>query len=162
MLDLQVAVDNVGLSFLHPPGAWRSSNTNLSGARPKKMCAFMEVEDLSAGYNTYRCLSPHEPPAARVAVLAPTGRGLLRRQYSLDRGDDPAGSSASGHAPAVPMGRGLYKQNSAGAAHDLQRIEEAPGDVRDRMTSAYLARTRELASVSSKSVSAESLGNEVK
>lgn len=142
----EVAVDLLGVSFLNPPSTWRSSSSNLSGPRPKKPTAFQEEEDLSSGFNHYRCLSPHDPPASRVAALAAVGRGFLKRQYSLDRGDDPAGNQGT-IACVAPPARGLHKQNSAGAAHDLQRIEEVP----------KLVRPRELASVSSKSASAESL-----
>ncbi|KAK3912564.1 ATP synthase F(0) complex subunit C2, mitochondrial [Frankliniella fusca] len=177
----EVAVDLLGVSFLNPPGTWRSSSTNLSGPLPprtKKPSAFLEEEDLSSGFNHYRCLAPHEPSAARVSSIASLGRGFLKRQYSLDRGDDPAGGSGSGAGAGVGVpgagaglgagsgtagqGRGLHKQNSAGAAHDLQRIEEVP---RERMPHplplppgpAVLVRPRELSNVSSKSVSAESL-----
>lgn len=161
----EVAVDLLGVSFLNPPSTWRSSSTNLSGPpRPKKPTAFLEEEDLSSGFNHYRCLSPHDPPQSRVAALASLGRGFLKRQYSLDRGDDPAGSSGSGGPGGVggpatvgcSVGRGLHKQNSAGAAHDLQRIEEIPVGLA-RPAPAVLVRPRDLSNVSSKSVSAESL-----
>ncbi|KAE8747328.1 hypothetical protein FOCC_FOCC005971, partial [Frankliniella occidentalis] len=93
----EVAVDLLGVSFLNPPGTWRSSSTNLSGPpRAKKPSAFLEEEDLSSGFNHYRCLAPHEPPQSRVSNLNSLGRGFLKRQYSLDRGDDPAGGSGAG------------------------------------------------------------------
>jgi hypothetical protein len=66
---------------------------------------------------------------------------LLKRQFSLDRGDEPTVHSLSGASSVSTMtldsavsvgtpraastGR-LFKQNSAGAAHDLERIEEIP------------------------------------
>ncbi|KAL7302296.1 hypothetical protein TKK_0004960 [Trichogramma kaykai] len=66
----------------------------------------------------------------------PASCRLLRRQFSLDRADDQpstsglqqqqAGSSSSGdplHSRQTPR---LFKQNSAGAANDLERIEEVP------------------------------------
>lgn len=64
---------------------------------------------------------------------------LLRRQFSLDRADEPTGgsSSTSGTSSSeqqqqqqVPLQHRppprLFKQNSAGAANDLERIEEVP------------------------------------
>ncbi|OXU32024.1 hypothetical protein TSAR_004322 [Trichomalopsis sarcophagae] len=59
---------------------------------------------------------------------------LLRRQFSLDRADEPTGASSSGAASSseqqVPLQHRppprLFKQNSAGAANDLERIEEVP------------------------------------
>ena len=52
---------------------------------------------------------------------------LLRRQFSLDRTDEPSSSSfgAPDSTQHRPMPR-LFKQNSAGAANDLERIEEVP------------------------------------
>lgn len=50
-----------------------------------------------------------------------SGARLLKRQFSLDRGDDPS----SGEAAKSTQPR-LHKQNSAGAAHDLEKIEEIP------------------------------------
>lgn len=141
-----MGVDLLGVNFFNQQGAWRSSSTNLSAlARAKKN--YLGIEDLSSGFNTYRCISPNDPPPARVAALAAMGRGYLRRQYSLDRSDDPAGSTVSGTAS-----RTLHKQNSAGAAptaHDLQRIEENPKNL------AKVTSPRDLSNVSSES--AESL-----
>lgn len=156
---VQLAMDRLlGLSYYNPPGTWRSSSTNLQNPlRPKKAAPFAE-EDLSAGFNTYRCLSPHDPPAARVVALQAlqgmqgAGRGFLKRQYSLDRGDDPAGGSASAAGTAP---RTLHKQNSAGAAPDLHRIEEVPGRALPHVH-VPAARTRAMPSLSSNS--SESLG----
>lgn len=46
---------------------------------------------------------------------------MLKRQFSLDRGDDPSASEAQKSGQSR-----LHKQNSAGAApaHDLEMIEE--------------------------------------
>lgn len=53
----------------------------------------------------------------------PGGR-KLKRQFSLDRPDDPV-SIIPEQLPHRSTPR-LYKQNSAGAANDLERIEEVP------------------------------------
>lgn len=45
---------------------------------------------------------------------------MLKRQYSLDRGDDPIASDQKSSCAR------MSKQNSAGAAHDLEMIEEIP------------------------------------
>ncbi|KAG8229168.1 hypothetical protein J437_LFUL009885, partial [Ladona fulva] len=88
--------------------------------------------DLSLPYNHYRCLPPgegsssHTNAAAASAMLLlrsgnqGAGCRLLKRQFSLDRGDDTAPSNA-------PERGRLFKQNSAGAAaiaSELERIEE--------------------------------------
>lgn len=60
---------------------------------------------------------------------------LLRRQFSLDRADEPSKDEAAGGGAGGPSTSGLqhratprlFKQNSAGAANDLERIEEVPG-----------------------------------
>lgn len=48
---------------------------------------------------------------------------LLKRQFSLDRADEPSILIPDHNARLTPR---LYKQNSAGAANDLERIEEVP------------------------------------
>ncbi|XP_031787096.1 guanylate cyclase 2D isoform X2 [Nasonia vitripennis] len=83
---------------------------------------------------------------------------LLRRQFSLDRADEPTGASSSGAASSseqqVPLQHRppprLFKQNSAGAANDLERIEEVPSTPQASAGQAY----RHSASVS---LSVESL-----
>ncbi|XP_043283814.1 retinal guanylyl cyclase 2 isoform X2 [Venturia canescens] len=87
-------------------------------------------DDLSTPYNHYRCLSPNE------YNLSSTGKGssgrFLKRQFSLDRADDPLtiASIISEQQPSQQSinraGQRLCKQNSAGAANDLERIEEIP------------------------------------
>jgi len=52
------------------------------------------------------------------------GCRMLKRQFSLDRPDDPV-SIIPEPLPHRSTPR-LYKQNSAGAANDLERIEEVP------------------------------------
>lgn len=57
---------------------------------------------------------------------------LLRRQFSLDRADEPSTSGTttdqiSGQSQQHRQTTRLFKQNSAGAANDLERIEEVPG-----------------------------------
>ena len=49
---------------------------------------------------------------------------LLKRQFSLDRADEPAVIVPDQHT--LRTAPRLNKQNSAGAAHDLERIEEIP------------------------------------
>lgn len=46
---------------------------------------------------------------------------MLKRQYSLDKGDDPTQDKS--HTASNSR---VHKQNSAGAAHDLEKIEEMP------------------------------------
>lgn len=56
------------------------------------------------------------------------GCRILKRQFSLDRPDDPTSSVVPDQSSTVNQKSGprLYKQNSAGAANDLERIEEVP------------------------------------
>lgn len=49
---------------------------------------------------------------------------MLKRQFSLDRPDEPV--SIIPEQPQLRSTPRLYKQNSAGAANDLERIEEVP------------------------------------
>lgn len=77
---------------------------------------------------------------------------MLKRQFSLDRPDEPVSiipeqSSAVGQHRSTPR---LYKQNSAGAANDLERIEEVPAAI----PGPFLQNYRHAASVS---LSVESL-----
>lgn len=130
------SINNSSISF-------RASNRHRRGINSQE-------EDLSSPYNHYRCLSPSENLNLHNHYIKPHhgtgGSGLtpnrfLRRQFSLDRGDEPpvniltGASSMStvtldsavsvGTPRAASTGR-LFKQNSAGAAHDLERIEEIP------------------------------------
>lgn len=109
-----------------------------------------QEEDLSSAYNHYRCLSPSENLNHHNHYVkshhGTGGTGLapnrfLKRQFSLDRGDEPPvhiltgaasmstvtlDSAASVGTPRAASTGRLFKQNSAGAAHDLERIEEIP------------------------------------
>ncbi|KYM85144.1 Retinal guanylyl cyclase 2 [Atta colombica] len=78
----------------------------------------IDENDLSTPYNHYRCLSPNE-----YHTKGP-GCRMLKRQFSLDRPDEPV-SIIPEQLPPRSTPR-LYKQNSAGAANDLERIEEVP------------------------------------
>jgi hypothetical protein len=133
------SINNSSISF-------RASNRHRRGINSQE-------EDLSSPYNHYRCLSPSENLNHHNHYIKPhhgtSGSGLtpnrfLRRQFSLDRGDEPpvhiltgaasmstvtldsaASAPSVGTPRAASTGR-LFKQNSAGAAHDLERIEEIP------------------------------------
>ncbi|XP_011063723.1 PREDICTED: retinal guanylyl cyclase 2 isoform X2 [Acromyrmex echinatior] len=78
----------------------------------------IDENDLSTPYNHYRCLSPNEYHTKG------SGCRMLKRQFSLDRPDEPV-SIIPEQLPPRSTPR-LYKQNSAGAANDLERIEEVP------------------------------------
>ncbi|XP_015601711.1 retinal guanylyl cyclase 2 isoform X2 [Cephus cinctus] len=102
-------------------GASTSSLTSMTAGSTfrgrHRRVGVIDEDDLSTPYNHYRCLSPNEHYGKG------TGCRLLKRQFSLDRADDPP------ILPDPPSQRGtprLYKQNSAGAANDLERIEEVP------------------------------------
>ncbi|XP_072756231.1 retinal guanylyl cyclase 2 isoform X1 [Anoplolepis gracilipes] len=105
-------------------GASTSSLTSIAGPTTfrqplrHRRIGCIDENDLSMPYNHYRCLSPNEHH----------GKGLsrmLRRQFSLDRPDEPVSIIPEQSQPPRSTPR-LYKQNSAGAANDLERIEEVP------------------------------------
>ncbi|XP_058791773.1 guanylate cyclase D isoform X2 [Phymastichus coffea] len=129
----------------------------FSRNRPRRMGGVIDEDDLSTPYNHYRCLSPNEHYGkatfeqqpekslharrklgrSRIKSLdiecglgATAGRGrLLRRQFSLDRADEPSTSTTATATVETQQHRTaprLFKQNSAGAANDLERIEEVP------------------------------------
>ncbi|XP_011334672.2 retinal guanylyl cyclase 2 isoform X1 [Ooceraea biroi] len=112
-------------------GASTSSLTSIASsatyrqppARYRRFVAgCIDENDLSTPYNHYRCLSPNEHHGKGP------GCRMLKRQFSLDRPDEsvsiiPDQSSAVTQHRPTPR---LYKQNSAGAANDLERIEEVP------------------------------------
>lgn len=77
------------------------------------------------------------------------GCRTLRRQFSLDRPDEPVSIIPEQSQPQRSTPR-LYKQNSAGAANDLERIEEVPSTTPKPLLQSY----RHAASVS---LSVESL-----
>ncbi|XP_043264034.1 uncharacterized protein LOC122404161 isoform X3 [Colletes gigas] len=95
--------------------------------RHRRIGGYIDENDLSTPYNYYRCLSPNEhygrPPGCR----------FLKRQFSLDRPDETVcinfGDQNSRQQPQqqnLKTAARLFKQNSAGAANDLERIEEVP------------------------------------
>lgn len=99
-----VDVDLSGVSFVNTSKS--ATNLNLVGRRA-------DETDLSTPYNHYRCLSPSDAKPRHN-----NANRFLKRQFSVDREDIPAADVKS--APR------LFKQNSAGNAHDLERIEEIP------------------------------------
>ncbi|XP_063978176.1 retinal guanylyl cyclase 2 isoform X2 [Diachasmimorpha longicaudata] len=98
-----------------------SSAFRGSSSRHRRV-GHIDEDDLSTPYNYYRCLSPNEHYSKGTSRL-------LKRQFSLDRADEPVSiiseCSMSSTAISRPLPR-LYKQNSAGAANDLEKIEEVP------------------------------------
>ncbi|XP_025163076.1 retinal guanylyl cyclase 2 isoform X2 [Harpegnathos saltator] len=98
-----------------------SSATYRQPPRLRRLAGCIDEKDLSTPYNYYRCLSPNEHHGKGP------GCRILKRQFSLDRPDDPTTTipEQSGTVGQRSTPR-LYKQNSAGAANDLERIEEVP------------------------------------
>uniref|UniRef100_V9IH66 Retinal guanylate cyclase n=2 Tax=Apis cerana TaxID=7461 RepID=V9IH66_APICE len=142
-----------------------SSSTNLyrpaGPAKHRRITGYIDENDLSTPYNHYRCLSPNEHYGRS------TGCRFLKRQFSLDRPDE---TTYVGFTEQINyqqqlhqqqqqqqllsqqnlnMTPRLYKQNSAGAANDLERIEEVPST-----PASVLQHYRQAASVS---LSVESL-----
>jgi hypothetical protein len=149
-----VSASEVTAALLGVSASTQSINNNnitfRAGNRHRRGISSQE-EDLSSPYNHYRCLSPSDHQNSHNHFIKPHhgigGPGVgsnrfLKRQFSLDRGDEPSAhvlssassmsamtvdssSSSAGTPRASSTGR-LFKQNSAGAAHDLERIEEIP------------------------------------
>lgn len=108
-------VDLLGVSFINPSKSVQNLNITANHRR------VMDENDLSTPYNHYRCLSPSDSKHPQLR----TGNAsrFLKRQFSVDREDVTSSDSTK----AIPVsGARLFKQNSAGAAHDLERIEEIP------------------------------------
>lgn len=122
-----------------------SATSRTASSRDLLSCRQRRLEDdLSTPYNHYRCLSPSEQHLQHLLgsrrnpdATPSTPSRFLKRQFSLDKGDDGTADIAVSTAaaatvvPHVASGRNsttgrLLKQNSAGAAHDLERIEEVP------------------------------------
>ncbi|KAL0114110.1 hypothetical protein PUN28_011433 [Cardiocondyla obscurior] len=130
-------------------GASTSSLTSIASAayrqplaRHRRFAGCIDENDLSTPYNHYRCLSPNEYHGKGP------GCRMLKRQFSLDRPDEPVSIIPEQSQPrSTPR---LYKQNSAGAANDLERIEEIPPATPKQLLQNY----RQAASVS---LSVESL-----
>ncbi|XP_014477506.1 PREDICTED: retinal guanylyl cyclase 2 isoform X2 [Dinoponera quadriceps] len=96
-----------------------SSATYRQPPRFRRLAGCIDEKDLSTPYNYYRCLSPNEHHGKGP------GCRILKRQFSLDRPDEPT-SAISEQSSSQRSAPRLYKQNSAGAANDLERIEEVP------------------------------------
>ncbi|KAK9293807.1 hypothetical protein QLX08_011361 [Tetragonisca angustula] len=153
-----------------------SSSTTVPyrpGPARHRRIGYIDENDLSTPYNHYRCLSPNEHYGKS------TGCRFLKRQFSLDRPDETACLGFTEQANYQPQLQHhhyhhqqqqqqqlqpqplslqqqnlntvprLYKQNSAGAANDLERIEEVPST-----PASLLRHYRQAASVS---LSVESL-----
>ncbi|XP_048509125.1 retinal guanylyl cyclase 2 isoform X2 [Athalia rosae] len=102
-------------------GASTTSLTSVTGSAFRgrhRRVGVIDEDDLSTPYNHYRCLSPNEHYGKS------SGCRLLKRQFSLDRADEPSALSEPQITRQTPPR--LHKQNSAGAANDLERIEEDP------------------------------------
>ncbi|XP_034940312.1 receptor-type guanylate cyclase gcy-12 isoform X3 [Chelonus insularis] len=100
------------------------SGTTFRGATSKyRRVGIIDEDDLSSPYNHYRCLSPNEHYSGKTA----SGR-FLRRQFSLDRPDEPISiiSDQINILTGNKVPPRIFKQNSAGAANDLEKIEEVP------------------------------------
>ncbi|XP_035725180.1 retinal guanylyl cyclase 2-like isoform X1 [Vespa mandarinia] len=91
---------------------------SAAASKHRRLVGGIDENDLSTPYNRYRCLSPNEHNRSS------SGR-LLKRQFSLDRGDEPVSIAIQEPTNQRTIQR-LFKQNSAGAANDLERIEEVP------------------------------------
>ncbi|XP_047348159.1 retinal guanylyl cyclase 2 isoform X3 [Vespa velutina] len=91
---------------------------SAAASKHRRLIGGIDENDLSTPYNRYRCLSPNEHNRSS------SGR-LLKRQFSLDRGDEPVSIAIQEPTNQRTIQR-LFKQNSAGAANDLERIEEVP------------------------------------
>lgn len=120
-----------------------NSSTNLVTNRYKDVAKYkrslmFEGNDLSSPYNHYRCISPsdsnihqlnqHKFGMGTVEPRQNSGR-MLKRQFSLDRADDTNNALPESNLAMQNVQKSqpkLCKQNSAGAASDLERIEEIP------------------------------------
>ncbi|KAI4498634.1 hypothetical protein M0802_006340 [Mischocyttarus mexicanus] len=91
---------------------------SAAASKHRRFIGGIDENDLSTPYNRYRCLSPNEHNRSS------SGR-FLKRQFSLDRGDEPVSITIQEATNQRTVQR-LFKQNSAGAANDLERIEEVP------------------------------------
>ncbi|XP_015179182.1 PREDICTED: retinal guanylyl cyclase 2-like isoform X2 [Polistes dominula] len=91
---------------------------SAAASKHRRFIGGIDENDLSTPYNRYRCLSPNEHNRSS------SGR-FLKRQFSLDRGDEPVSIAIQESTNQRTVQR-LFKQNSAGAANDLERIEEVP------------------------------------
>lgn len=131
-LGTPVSASEVAAALLGNASSFLVNNRYKDVAKYKRSLMF-EANDLSTPYNYYRCLSPsdsniNQKGSGSSGDRQSSGR-MLKRQFSLDRADDssnavPESNLASQNQPRVQAR--LCKQNSAGAATDLERIEEVP------------------------------------
>lgn len=91
---------------------------SATSSKHRRIIGGIDENDLSTPYNRYRCLSPNEHHNR-----SSSGR-FLKRQFSLDRGDEPVSIAIQDTSQRTVQR--IFKQNSAGAANDLERIEEVP------------------------------------
>lgn len=144
---LQIGVNQLSQYTLGTPvsasevaAALLGSSTSLVSNRYKditkyKRSLMMDGHDLSLPYSHYRCLSPSDSNISQLnhgkvfgEPRQHAGR-LLKRQFSLDRADDSGNTIPESNLASQSSARvqpRLCKQNSAGAAPDLERIEEVP------------------------------------
>lgn len=166
--DTRASLGSSGMFHAETPvlGASTSSLASISSSttgpyrpvptRHRRIAGYIDENDLSTPYNHYRCLSPNEHYGRT------TGCRFLKRQFSLDRPDEIASvgfmeqsnyqqqlQSQQLQQPILNTAPRLYKQHSAGAANDLERIEETPSN-----PASVLQHYRQAASVS---LSVESL-----
>ncbi|XP_014246005.1 receptor-type guanylate cyclase gcy-12 isoform X2 [Cimex lectularius] len=99
----ELNVDTPGVSFINQS----KSVQNLNG----KLRKVVDENDLSSQYNHYKCLSPNDGSGHQKAASS----RFLKRQFSVDKEDVVEAKNVR-----------IYKQNSAGAANDLARIDEVP------------------------------------
>lgn len=96
----ELNVNLPGVSFIKQS----RSTQNLNG----KVKKVIDENDLSSHYNQYKCLSPSDPHQTSKSSR------FLKRQFSMDKEE------------TTEKNVRLFKQNSAGAANDLGRIDEVP------------------------------------
>ncbi|BES95806.1 Guanylate cyclase [Nesidiocoris tenuis] len=117
----EMNVNSPAVSFINQS----RSTQNLNGSSKYKR--IVDENDLSSQYNHYRCLSPND---GNTLVPMPIQRAassrFLRRQFSVDKEDTSGGQSSQGAEGSSKPTPRLFKQNSAGAANDLGRIDEIP------------------------------------
>ncbi|XP_075235851.1 retinal guanylyl cyclase 1 [Lycorma delicatula] len=153
-------VDILGVSFVNTSKSSSNlSSMNLGHRRIGSTGGVtggsgVDVNDLSTPYNHYRCLSPSNGKSITSGTRTSNlSSRFLKRQFSMDREDilssEPQNIKSSSHNMQSAR---LFKQNSAGAAHDLERIEEIPSS----LSSSYKHRSN-LPIFSSHSASVESL-----
>lgn len=147
------------------------SSTSLINNRYKdvakyKRSLFEAPADISSPYNHYKCLSPSESNISHLGKFHGDSKNagrLLKRQFSLDRADDSSNAIPESNLAAQssrPQQR-LSKQNSAGAAPDLERIEEVPlAVIASPMNYKRRLEANSTFPGNSKSISSESLSNQ--